>query len=548
MFDYYPARPGGEPAPRLQDLTDARLAARRRRPTSTGPNAHAWSDVDDDNVARRRRGGRAGGRRLQLRLHRLHGQRARRAAPPTHLCCVGPGRRPRELADQPRAVGTPRPSSWSTSSTTTSPPRRSASTRTRATSRATDPVLTQSFDGADTAGDGGPDTDHINNANMDTPPDGESPTMQLYLFEYSAGALVLRLQRRRRRRPCGTSTRTGSPTGSSSTRTASARSTAPHAGAMGEAWSDWYAEDLLVREGLETDDPDLERRHRHRRAVRRGPPRHALRPRRSTARSARAPPTPRRPAPAARSPAPAATRSATSATSPRRPRGPRRRRDLGPDAVGPAPALVGALGSDTAGSDAAEAADHRRHAPLAARAEHARHAQRDPAGRHRVNGGDLHDLIWAAFAHRGMGFYATAFDGNDVEPAEDFNAAAGRRRAAGHPARHASPTRRPASRSRASRVRLRRRDTAGRRLDTTGADGRYEIDGITGARTRSSRCARRQRRLRPGRRRQDRDPRRRDDDQERRARPQLGVEGRRRVRSPATNDDTGEPSAAARTR
>ena len=30
-----------------------------------------------------------------------------------------------------------------------------------------------------------------------------------------------------------------------------------HAGAMGEAWSDWYAEDLLTREGLETDDPDV---------------------------------------------------------------------------------------------------------------------------------------------------------------------------------------------------------------------------------------------------------------------------------------------------
>ena len=41
-----------------------------------------------------------------------------------------------------------------------------------------------------------------------------------------------------------------------------------HAGAMGEGWSDWYASDLQVRDGLKTDTADA-RRDRHRRLHRR---------------------------------------------------------------------------------------------------------------------------------------------------------------------------------------------------------------------------------------------------------------------------------------
>jgi extracellular elastinolytic metalloproteinase len=48
-----------------------------------------------------------------------------------------------------------------------------------------DPVKLNADDGADTAGDGGPDEAHINNANMQTPPDGESPRMQMYLMQDS---------------------------------------------------------------------------------------------------------------------------------------------------------------------------------------------------------------------------------------------------------------------------------------------------------------------------------------------------------------------------
>ena len=45
-----------------------------------------------------------------------------------------------------------------------------------------DPVLLNALDGAATGENGGPDANHVDNANMSTPPDGTSPTMQMYLF------------------------------------------------------------------------------------------------------------------------------------------------------------------------------------------------------------------------------------------------------------------------------------------------------------------------------------------------------------------------------
>jgi extracellular elastinolytic metalloproteinase len=113
-----------------------------------------------------------------------------------------------------------------------------------------DPVVAQDIDGADTAG-GLPDGNHVNNANMATPPDGFSPRMQMFLFrnplvetsssddanivyhEYTHG-----LSNRLVVDALGNSTLGGG-----------------QSGAMGEAWSDWYALDLLVGEGSETDTP-----------------------------------------------------------------------------------------------------------------------------------------------------------------------------------------------------------------------------------------------------------------------------------------------------
>jgi extracellular elastinolytic metalloproteinase len=124
-----------------------------------------------------------------------------------------------------------------------------------------DPLTTQTDDGANTDR-GLPDGGHIDNANMSTPPDGHRPKMQMYLqhephtaypggdpfsptnvgdeadtvyHEYTHGLsnrLVVDVH--------GRTTLGG-----------------VQAGAMGEAWSDWYAMDYLVKKHLQRD-----RRHK----------------------------------------------------------------------------------------------------------------------------------------------------------------------------------------------------------------------------------------------------------------------------------------------
>ncbi len=116
-----------------------------------------------------------------------------------------------------------------------------------------DPVHDESLDGAAVA-NGLPDRNHIDNANFATPPDGQSPTMQMYLWhmpgtndsflptmgsdeadivyhEYTHG-LSHRLVVDADNNPALDSVQGGS---------------------MGEAWSDWYAMDYLVNQGYMHD-------------------------------------------------------------------------------------------------------------------------------------------------------------------------------------------------------------------------------------------------------------------------------------------------------
>jgi extracellular elastinolytic metalloproteinase len=120
-----------------------------------------------------------------------------------------------------------------------------------------DAVDTQTDDGANTDA-GLPDGSHIDNANMDTPPDGQAPTMQMFLQHQP-----------------GTPYPDGDPF--SPTNVGDEADTVYHeythglsnrlvvdatggstlgdvqAGAMGEAWSDWYAMDYLVDKQLQQD-------------------------------------------------------------------------------------------------------------------------------------------------------------------------------------------------------------------------------------------------------------------------------------------------------
>jgi extracellular elastinolytic metalloproteinase len=120
-----------------------------------------------------------------------------------------------------------------------------------------DPVQGQSSDGANTA-NGFPDLNHLDNANMTTFPDGTPPIMQMYLFEKFArfglpdvasanggdDAEVVYHEYTH-----GLSNRLVLyPNGNSGLDNI-------QAGSMGEAWSDWYAEDFLNARGFKPDPP-----------------------------------------------------------------------------------------------------------------------------------------------------------------------------------------------------------------------------------------------------------------------------------------------------
>jgi extracellular elastinolytic metalloproteinase len=122
-----------------------------------------------------------------------------------------------------------------------------------------DAVQTQTDDGANTD-HGLPDGNHVDNANMATPPDGQPPRMQMYLQHVPHTAY-----------PNGdpfAPTNVGDEadtvyheyTHGLSNRLvvdATGNSTLGEvqAGAMGEAWSDWYAMDYLVKRHLQKDRP-----------------------------------------------------------------------------------------------------------------------------------------------------------------------------------------------------------------------------------------------------------------------------------------------------
>ncbi|MFI5729765.1 M36 family metallopeptidase [Kribbella sp. NPDC051587] len=115
-----------------------------------------------------------------------------------------------------------------------------------------DPVHLNALDGAATAANGGPDVNHQNNANMNTPPDGTPPTMQMYLFQDPNGGYIPSSSANDasvlyHEYTHGLSNRlVVDATGNSTLNSI-------QAGSMGEAWSDFYAMDYLVSHGLEKD-------------------------------------------------------------------------------------------------------------------------------------------------------------------------------------------------------------------------------------------------------------------------------------------------------
>jgi hypothetical protein len=264
-----------------------------------------------------------------------------------------------------------------------------------------DAVQAESDDGADTA-NGLPDADHVDNANMSTPPDGTPPRMQMYLWNIDAKFLA------------GNSGDESDVIYHEYTHGLSNRLVVDangvstlgdvQAGSMGEAWSDWYAMDYLVDQGLvkDTGNPGDIKIGQY------------------------------------------VTGGSTIRTEPTDcPVGSTSTACPGTAAAGPGGYTYGDFGKissrgvevhadgeiwaqtlwdlrDQIGSKKAESLITRAMELSPSNPSMLDERNSILAADMVVDGGKLQKTIWKVFAHRGMGYFAAAADGDDAQPVEDF--------------------------------------------------------------------------------------------------------------------------------
>ena len=271
-----------------------------------------------------------------------------------------------------------------------------------------DAIQAHTDDGADTAG-GLPDSNHVDNANMATPPDGIPPRMQMYLFNDPAaggadpfiaanggdeGGIIYHeythgLSNRLVVDALGNSTLGNI-----------------QAGSMGEAWSDWYAMDFLVNIGVQKDsNAPGEVRVGH--YVGAGLDLIRTQP----------------------LDCPVGTTSTLCPGTPGAGPGGYTYGDFGRIIGGPEVHADGEIWGETLW-DLRKAIGVKLSESLVTRAMEL--APSNPSfldmrnsilmADQVVNGGKANKKIWATFAARGMGFFAGALDGDDTRPVEDFSA------------------------------------------------------------------------------------------------------------------------------
>jgi len=407
VYDYYPgASSGGDPK---QVNFFRRDWLNRSADWLTGVNASAWADLDDDNSVGDNEKTPVPGtaNRAQFNLVRFNGSndlcsnkfictwnankrfswRANKEEEVTNLFYLGNTFHD-YLAREPIGFTT------------------QAGNFERADG---DPVLMHGLDGANTD-NGFPDGGHIDNANMSTPPDGTPPTMQMYLWHFpktpnelepfvpvggSFDATIVYHEYTH-----GLSNRLVVDAQGNSTLNSI------QAGAMGEAWSDWYAMDYLVAKGFQKDS------NRKDGEIRLG--KYVLAdqfPFRTMAMDCEV-----------RSDAKPCTDPITG--------------KRGGYTYGDFPNISGTPGVHAGGEvwaqtlwDIREELGHRVTAMLVTRGMEL--AANDPDMLDMRNAilqadkvayaGSHTNALWRMFAHRGMGWYAGSIDAGDVQPAEDFH-------------------------------------------------------------------------------------------------------------------------------
>jgi extracellular elastinolytic metalloproteinase len=112
-----------------------------------------------------------------------------------------------------------------------------------------DAVEAQALDGANGPG-GLPDASHLDNANMSTPPDGQAPRMQMYLFTANNAGGVTAMNSGDDASVVYHEYTHGLSNRLVTSASGNSGLTTEQGDAMGEGWSDWYAMDYLFGHGF----------------------------------------------------------------------------------------------------------------------------------------------------------------------------------------------------------------------------------------------------------------------------------------------------------
>ena len=219
-----------------------------------GPTTVAWADINDDNLMNRNERVPVPGKKRSAQYRLQPFQNASGLCSPSFLCTWNPNKA-RSWQTNLRADAV---QGFYFDSLYHNYLAKYPFGFTRAAGNFTgnDPVELNGLDGANIA-NGFPDGNHVDNANMSTPPDGISPRMQMYLFHFPGATDA--------QDPFVPASSSFDPSvilheythGLSNRLVVDAQGNSTlnsiQSGSMGEAWSDYYAEDYLVSKRLERD-------------------------------------------------------------------------------------------------------------------------------------------------------------------------------------------------------------------------------------------------------------------------------------------------------
>ncbi|MFD7152953.1 M36 family metallopeptidase [Kribbella sp. NPDC059898] len=254
--DYYPGAPVGG-TQRVENLIYNKWLPKNAKTLLDGTSVAAWADVNDDNQPNAGETVKVPGTKTGAEYKLTTFQNASSFCSASFICTWDPAKPDSWKVNMNQDVTNAFYLASNFHDWLAKPPISFTPAAGSFDAAGGDPVHLNALDGAATGADGGPDANHIDNANMSTPPDGTSPTMQMYLW-HSPGATDAQDPWVPSSGANDASILYHEYTHGLSNRlvvdaTGNSTLNSIQAGSMGEAWSDFYAMDYLVSHGLEKD-------------------------------------------------------------------------------------------------------------------------------------------------------------------------------------------------------------------------------------------------------------------------------------------------------